>query len=294
MRISRNLALENTLRARLSTYVITNPLLGIVNPNRLDAFIKQLVDSIRRIEYVTIVRNKVNSPTCVDPNIIGFNPIKAAAFHHAAGNHEEACWLVFLLTHFGKNKTSGWRLITEAYSMGGTGIADWNQVQNNPQILGQWIANNEHIIKANGGNFGNHRKYQSLEMIHTGRTISSYVNWIGPAGSHAVKFAQLEPAITNPQTRFRAFSKSMKAVHGFGRTGIFDYLTMIGKLGLADIEPDSVYMQGATGPFIGGQLLFTNSTAQTISRPHLDQRLLHLNNHLNIPFGMQVLEDAIC
>ena len=35
-------------------------------------------------------------------------------------------------------------------------------------------------------------------------------------------------------------------------------LTMVGKLQLANIEPGSTYMNGATGPLDGGRLLFGN------------------------------------
>jgi len=48
----------------------------------------------------------------------------------------------------------------------------------------------------------------------------------------------------------------MNDVERFGRTAKFDYLTMVGKLGLAAIEPGSTYMQGATGPLKGARLLF--------------------------------------
>ena len=65
---------------------------------------------------------------------------------------------------------------------------------------------------------------------------------------------------------------------------------MVGKLKLIDIEPDSVYMEGATGPYDGGKLLFGGNP----SRNQLDSWLAELESHLEINFGMQVLEDAIC
>lgn len=39
---------------------------------------------------------------------------------------------------------------------------------------------------------------------------------------------------------FRELYRSMQSVHGFGRLGKLDFLTMIGKLDLAPIEADSV------------------------------------------------------
>jgi hypothetical protein len=66
----------------------------------------------------------------------------------------------------------------------------------------------------------------------------------------------------------------MRAVASFGRTARFDYLTMVGKLGLAGIEPGSTYMQGATGPFTGACLLFTGRRIAGLSRRVLDQLLV--------------------
>ncbi len=77
-------------------------------------------------------------------------------------------------------------------------------------------------------------------------------------------------------------------VIAFSRLSCFDYLTMLGKLNLAPIEPGSVYMDGATGPFDGGKLLFGGNP----TREQLDAWLVQLGDHLGV--GMQVMEDAIC
>jgi hypothetical protein len=63
---------------------------------------------------------------------------------------------------------------------------------------------------------------------------------------------------------------------------------MIGKLGLANIEPPSTYVQGSTGPVKGARLLFgVRSSAK-----QLDSWLIELDAQLHV--GMQVLEDALC
>jgi hypothetical protein len=80
----------------------------------------------------------------------------------------------------------------------------------------------------------------------------------------------------------------MDAVASFGRTARFDYLTMVGKLGLAQIEPGSTYMQGSTGPLQGARLLF----GEAASAAALDAWLVELDGVLDV--GMQVLEDALC
>ena len=49
-----------------------------------------------------------------------------------------------------------------------------------------------------------------------------------------------EQAKGDPRKAFDILYHSMGAVASFGRTARFDYLTMIGKLGLAPIEPGSL------------------------------------------------------
>lgn len=85
----------------------------------------------------------------------------------------------------------------------------------------------------------------------------------------------------------------MVAVASFGRTGQFDYLTMLAKLDLAEIEPGSTYMTGATGPLAGAHLLFgTNSVTATPRQ--LDGWLVELEATLGVEMGMQILEDSLC
>ena len=84
----------------------------------------------------------------------------------------------------------------------------------------------------------------------------------------------------------------MGDVVSFGRTARFDYLTMIGKLGLAHIEPGSTYMHGATGPFVGAKLLFGEADTANLNRASLDEMLIELEAYLNV--GMQAMEDALC
>lgn len=83
----------------------------------------------------------------------------------------------------------------------------------------------------------------------------------------------------------------MTEVHRFGRTGRFDYLTMLGKLGFANIIPDSPYVSEATGPMLGAKLLF-GKPATKERKATIDTWLIDLANYAGI--GMQELEDALC
>src|SRR5947209_8142138 len=83
---------------------IVRPLPGIQNPARRTAFLEQFFESVHRVRYIRVgVLGRDLSPLRSDPRSELFDPIKAAAFHARAGDHDEACWMVFLFTHFGKN-----------------------------------------------------------------------------------------------------------------------------------------------------------------------------------------------
>ncbi len=67
---------------------------------------------------------------------------------------------------------------------------------------------------------------------------------------------------------------------------------MLGKLGLAPVEPDSVYLIGATGPLAGARLLFFNNKAQSETATNMQLLVDKLDDYLRI--GKQSLEDSLC
>jgi hypothetical protein len=101
-----------------------------------------------------------------------------------------------------------------------------------------------------------------------------------------------QKAEDDPRQAFDDLYGSMNAVKSFGRMARFDYLTMVGKLGLAHIEPGSTYMGNSTGPLEGARLLFSGKKTAPLNPAKLDEWLGELDAQLNV--GMQVLEDALC
>jgi hypothetical protein len=140
--------------------------------------------------------------------------------------------------------------------------------------------------------FGNHRKYESLD--HLDFTLRSYADWVGPARSHKELVNAAKTRVGNdPKELFDYLYHSMDAVHRFGRTAKFDFLTMVGKVGLVDIEPPSAYMVDGTGPVRGARLLFSGAVDNaSFSKKKLDELSVELNKILGV--GMQVIEDSLC
>jgi hypothetical protein len=230
-----------------------------------------------------------------EPNDELFDPLKASILHQRKGNIEEAFWLVFLFVHFGKHTRAGWRYAREVYGrLGDGGRWDWSNTSADPYGFRAWLHARQDDLKREGvpHGFGNHRKYESLDAYSprgTGAVVESYVNWVNPPRTHHQLMEQAySQADGDPRKAFDDLYQSMQNVARFGRMARFDYLTMVGKLALAPIEPASTYMRGSTGPVKGARLLF--GAHESVAR--LDRWLVELDAQLNV--GMQVLEDALC
>lgn len=257
------------------------------------------MESMHRVEYVRAIRSRRLSPRRMDPNDEIFDPLRAAILHHKSGNIDEAFWLVFLFVHFGKHPKAKWRYIREVYGRLGTQDRwNWANVSCSPSDFRAWLHAHEMDIKRPGvpGGFGNHRKYQSLKAYSgtgTGSAVETYVNWVRPPRQHMDLFSEFyAEAGRNPKCAFELLYRSMEQVASFGRTARFDYLTMVGKLGLAPIAPGSAYIQGSTGPTAGARLLFHADREARGSLVQIDRWLQELDEYLGL--GMQVLEDALC
>lgn len=265
--------------------------------NRI-TFVEQLLESIRRVQYIHVLRDKEHSPLRIKPESDIFDPLRAAALHRTQGNIEEACWLVFLATHFGKHGRSGWNLVKAVYGALNTEAAwTWEKISSDPQGISRWLDENYKRLTSDGvpRGFGNHRKYESLRPDSdkgTGAVVESYVHWILQCGSHAQLFEDaLAHGKQDPKLAFKRLYETMHVLR-FGRTAKFDYLTMIAKLKLANISPDCAYMVGSTGPIRGARLLFGGTVKAPLSPEELEPWLVKLGAYTGL--GMQELEDALC
>ncbi|MBP2619116.1 hypothetical protein [Chryseobacterium jejuense] len=295
----KNTALYLSLENKINTYNLQNGniLSGILDPIKKDVFIRQLIDSIRRVKYVETVRSRTISPERADPNNNLFDPIKGACYLFQQGNFDEANWLIFLSTHFGIDPVNGWKITKNLYGklgQDGNNKWSWGNVSNNLNTFLTWLDNNSLQIKDNA-KFGNHRRYQSISATSnagTGATITSYVNLIG--NSHSSFFSNIIEDSPTPRILFNRLYRIYKRdIKGFSRLGTFDFLCMLGKSGILNIEPDTPYLKGASGPLTGARMLY-NLNGQQGNASSLESYLINLETHLQLSFGMQVLEDALC
>jgi hypothetical protein len=264
---------------------------GLPDDKTIDTLAMQFIASLRREDYYRLVQRGAISANRADPNSGSFDAERAVAFHMQQGNIDEAGWLIFLMTHFARRPDSGWRRLQDVYGQLGGGIWDWPTVSANPPGFNNWLTANWMHIR---GAFGNHRKYESLRPTAKRpmqRAVAEYLAWIG-TGGHAAFFANAVVAAgNNPHTIFDHLYRQLK-INSFGRLAKFDYLSLIGRYGLAPIEAGSAYLSGATGPGNGARLLIDGVRKSGSGHQAVQQQLDVLDARLNV--GMAVMEDALC
>ena len=293
----KNPDLAAHLEQQLANYRVDGKALpGIPTQAELSALVTQMVDSVARINYVKAIATRDISPARLDPkNVHMFDPLRAAIQHMRDGNEDEAFWLVFLFVHCGKNLTKGYNLLRMVYgAFNDKFVWTWEKFSADPNVFSIWLHQHLDELTAHRKNFpfGNHRKYESLKNL--GVTLASYAEWVGPSRSHRqlLDAAKIEVG-SDPKKLFDYLYYSMDVVHRFGRTGKFDYLTMVGKIGLENIEPPTAYMIHGTGPVRGARLLFSGAVdKKSLSKRKLDELSVDLDKVLGV--GMQAIEDSLC
>lgn len=266
---------------------------GLDGEGRRASLVRQMIDSLHRIEYVRRLGQRVISPDRADPKSDLFDPLKAATLHLQAGDVDEAGWLIFLSTHFGYHGRTRWRSTRMVYGALGGIPWTWARTSANPMAFRNWFEQNAADLAPIL--FGNHRKYESIRVgakENLADVVASYIAWVGANRGHALLFSDsFEANDRDPRKTFDALYNSM-TVARFGRTAQFDYLTMMGKVGIWDIDPPHPYFGNATGPVQGALLLFTNSTTAHARRSDLSAQVVELGDFLGV--NMQVMEDSLC
>ena len=271
-----------------------------INPTGYrDCLVRQIIDSLRRIEFANYLTRAKHDPNRMDPSSDIFDPLRSAVLHLRKGQNDEAWWLIFLATHFGKHHKDGWQLVRDIYGrLGQGGLWDWKTISRNPGDFRVWLKANIAILRSTPPTrrFSNHRKYETLNPDSTKGTaavVESYVEWVSAFGSHSNIIRSMHSGVgQNPEEVFAALYQSMNAVQRFGRLGKFDFLAMLGNLGIAPISPGSAFLVGATGPLAGARLLFFGDATNPTSASILDSKLRDLGKTTGL--GMQVLEDSLC
>lgn len=273
------------------------PLPGIVGPAARATLVDQMISSLRRIDFVRGFRYRpIMSPERIDPYSSLFDPLKGAYYLGRKGARDEAIWIAFIGTHFGKHARDGWKLAANVMGSFGQGPV-WTLKQygaHTAQFEAMLAAHEADLkSKAISGRFSNHRQYQSKKVEKIALVFSTFHEWLTGFDGIDARVRLIHKSVgQNPTAVFKELYRSMKEVYGFGRLGNFDFLTMVGKLDLAPIEADSVHFTGATGPLSGAKLLILGDKDANGQTKAIETAVDTLDNYLNV--GKQVLEDSLC
>ena len=288
---------QQSLQNALSVYQHNHgPLPGLTTQSATDTLILQLIASLRRTEYISVLKSRKHSVDRLNPHHTMFDPITASHLLNRQGQLDEAVWLCFIATNFGKHSQDGWKLSANVYGSFGLGPV-WTSTnyQANKQSFEQMLLQNSAVLSdaSRAGRYSNHRQYVSRKPEAIAKTFDEMSQWLFANGS----FSQLIRNVhvrsgQNPEAAFDEMYRSVRQVNSFGRLGAFDFLTMIGKLDLAPIFPGSTYLDGATGPLRGARLLFHGRTDFPRTGKQMQASFDLLDDYLQV--GKQPLEDSIC
>jgi len=264
---------------------------GIMEPVSRSVLIAQIIESERRQKYIDHIRIHGSDGTSANPHVTGFNPLQAAIHQTNIGNFDEACWIIFLATHFGKNGKTQWSLCRNFYGrLGNQPIWNWTQAITNQNALFSWIDAHSNTLKSFG--FGNHRKYESIDSPTKGlkTVLSSYFEIF--QGGHRVAFDTAIGGANDPNVRFDLLYKLFSEVFRFGRLACFDHVAMVSRLGLENSSPGSTYLKTATGPKRGAALLLLNDCERRPNITNAERQLKEIGEAINV--DAQVIEDSLC
>jgi hypothetical protein len=144
---------------------------GIKPGGTRDSLLEQIIESIRRRRYVSVLAERDIRGESADPRSTSFDPLRASILFHRQGNVDEAFWLLFLFVHFGEHRSAGHRYARDVYGCLGIGDAwTWERITSNIMPFRAWLAASQEALRAAPGarGFGNHRKFESLTDAGTG------------------------------------------------------------------------------------------------------------------------------
>src|SRR5262249_22136181 len=77
-------------------HVTRYPLPGVQTAGHRRAYIDQLLESVRRVRYIAVIRQRPIDARRADPDSDLFDPHKGAAYLACHGQLDEAFWQVFI------------------------------------------------------------------------------------------------------------------------------------------------------------------------------------------------------
>ncbi len=282
---------SNPLRQRLEIHVEERELPGLRLKSARERFLRHLIRSLARLRVLRTGRFSGST----DPADEDFDAYAAILTLWKSEEREEAIWVTFLATCFGRlSGKDSWKTLRCIYGQFGKSNR-WRWVEICKDLAGfrRWIQDHrEQVICLR---FGNHRKYETHDPRKRGKStvdiIESYVLWVREQGQG------LQTAIFERATKGAAAEDSFDELYRgirvtrFGRTAKFDWLCLIGDLGLYPMAPGRCYLEESSGPLKGACLAF-QPPGRSLPIEQLEREAVQLSHSLQVP--IEAMEDTLC
>ena len=273
------------------------PLPGLESGEALKSFASALCNAIDEVLIASEPLGLVTSGEVFDYDSSKFDPLLTAMWHCNLGKIEEACWLLFLCSYFGKHPKKGWNFLRSVYSAFDGKIPwNWSQVSGRSEEFGNWLLFNQPELKKIRG-LGNAYKYytfdrnKAIEMV---AQIQSYIVWVKSKVNHVKLFGDIpDYHAIEPSASFQYCYQEMSVQTALKKSVQFDYLALIGNLGIARIQPGHLYLNDILLPKRGTKWLFDIKKSDKIPVSELNMRMSLLVNYLELPFGIQIVQKAL-
>lgn len=174
-RDARRLQIEAGLQQFSQT---ATALRGIASKIARQTLARQMIASLRRLDYTAILKARAVHPDRADPTSNMFDPERAAVYHARNGNVNEAIWVIFLSIHFGKNGKHGWRMLRDVYSGLGSGLWTWARVSSQPNAFRKWLRANRAKVGVPSATIENTKRSilnLTVVLLQSWRASSNYV-----------------------------------------------------------------------------------------------------------------------
>jgi hypothetical protein len=245
----------------------------------------------QREEEQTIARDPGAQDQLEQPFADSWDPRRAIVQWHRAGDVEEATWLTFLTSYFAAAEGDDrWRSVRTVYSGFGEHRTSWRAVyQDASAALAPCTSRPKEYAALS---FGNHRKNEPLKADHRygiEAVVRSYLTLVKRLGngSQAQMFTRYNG---DRGLKFHKLLVEVTGVLRFGRLGAFDFLTLLGTLGVHPLAPAHLYLEGSTWPLEGARRLL--GAPDRAKAPELDSRCSAVARELGV--SLAVMEDALC
>lgn len=282
-------AADEEIEQRVAALAAEDWVPGLTLTSGAALFAEEVARSVARINGVRLPAANPLDGVATNPADPAWDAWRAIVWHDRCGDKEEATWLAFLATHFGRREGDDdpWRSTRAVYSAFGEGVLSWEQVVASPADIStvcQGHAEECHRLK-----FGNHRKFETPRPGHplgVDAVLRSYVEGIiqRTGGRQVALFSVPNVGAAGRSERLM---RKLRFVKRFGRTALFDLLTLLGNSGVYDLTPGRVHLVGPTGPLRGAKKMFGNADNR-----RLEAYANEMATRLDIP--IQAVEDALC